>query len=44
MQHKAWSSIEETALKVVEFDPNWGVSELLLQFEFTNGYEMMHKA
>ena len=54
-----------TALKIVEFDPNWafpdcnsslnthgskkrriwpmGVSGLL-QFEFTNGYEMMHKA
>ena len=33
-----------TALKIVEFDPNWGVSGLLLQFEFTNGYEMLHKA
>ena len=33
-----------TALKIVKFDPNWGVSGLKLQFEFTNGYEMMHKA
>ena len=32
------------ALKIVEFDPNWGVSGLQLQFEFTNGYEMLHKA
>ena len=24
--------------------PIWGVSGLYLQFEFTNGYEMMHKA
>ena len=24
--------------------PRLGISGLLLQFEFTNGYEMMHKA
>ena len=24
--------------------PRWGVSGLYLQFEYTNGYEMMHKA
>ena len=30
------------ALKSVAFDPDWVFPEL--QFEFTNGYEMMHKA
>ena len=25
------------------FSPNFSVSGLLLQFEFTDGYEMMHK-
>ena len=33
-----------TDLKIVEFDPNWGVSGQQLQFEFTDGYEMLHKA
>ena len=33
-----------TAQKIVGFDPNWGVSGLKLQFEFTNGYQMMQKA
>ena len=32
-----------TAQKIVIW-PRLGVSGLLLQFEFTNGYEMMHKA
>ena len=33
-----------TAKKNLRFWPKLGVSGLLLQFEFTNGYEMMHKA
>ena len=35
-----------TALKFVEFDPNWPFpdSNSKLKFEYTNGYEMMHKA
>ena len=32
------------ALKIVEFDPNWAFPDCSLQFEFTNGYEMLHKA
>ena len=32
------------ALKIVEFWPKLGVSGLYLQFEITDGYEMMHKA
>ena len=32
-----------TALKIVKFDPNWVVSGQQLQFEFTDGYEMLHK-
>ena len=33
-----------TAQKMVDFDPNWVVPDCNSQFEFTNGYEMMHKA
>ena len=33
-----------TAKKIVEFLTKLGVSGLSLQFEFTNGYEMVHKA
>ena len=33
-----------TALKIVEFGPNLGVSGLLLKFWYTNGSEIMHKA
>ena len=33
-----------TAKRNRRFWPKLGVSGLLLQFEFTNGYEMMHKA
>ena len=33
-----------TALKIVEFGPKLGVSGLYLQLEFTDGYEMMHRA
>ena len=32
------------AKKIVDVLPKMGVSGLLLQFEFTDGYEMMHKA
>ena len=32
------------ALKIVEFDPDWASLDCNSQFEFTNGYEMMHKA
>ena len=32
------------ALKIVEFDPNCAFPDYNSQFEFTNGYEMMHKA
>ena len=32
-----------TALKIVEFDPNWAFLDSI-QFEFTDGYEMLHKA
>ena len=32
-----------TALKIVEFDPNWAFPDCN-SFEFTNGYEMLHKA
>ena len=31
------------AKKIVDFDPNWAGSGLYLQFEFTDGYEMMYK-
>ena len=33
-----------TAQKIVDFDPKLGVSGLLLQLEFPDGYEMMHRA
>ena len=33
-----------TALKIVDLDPKLGVSGLYLQLEFTDGYEMMHRA
>ena len=33
-----------TALKIVKFDPDWAFPDSKLQFEFTNGYEMLHKA
>ena len=33
-----------TAKQIVDFDPDWAGSGLYLQFEFTDGYEMMHKA
>ena len=33
-----------TALKIAEFDPDRAFSGLYLQFEFANGYEMLHKA
>ena len=33
-----------TAKKNRRFSPKLGVSGLLLQFQFTNGYEMTHKA
>ena len=33
-----------TALKIIEFDPNWAFYGQQLQFEFTDGYEMLHKA
>ena len=33
-----------TALKIVEFDPNWAFPDSKLQLEFTDGYEMMHRA
>ena len=32
------------ALKLVEFDPDWGFPDSNSTFEFTNGLEMMHKA
>ena len=31
-----------TAKKIVDFDPNWAFPDL--KFEFTDGFEMMHKA
>ena len=33
-----------TALKSVAFDQDWAFPDSYLQFEFTNGYEMMHTA
>ena len=33
-----------TALKIVEFDPNWVFPDCNSKFEITDGYEMMHKA
>ena len=33
-----------TALKIVEFDPNWAFPDCNSQLEFINGYEMLHKA
>ena len=30
--------------KICRIWPKWGISGLWLKFEFTNGYEMMHKA
>ena len=33
-----------TALKIVEFDPNWAFPDCNSKFEITNGYKMMHKA
>ena len=33
-----------TALKIVEFGPNLAFPDCNSQFEFTNGYRMMHKA
>ena len=33
-----------TALKIVEFDPDLALPDCKSKFEFTNGYEMMHKA
>ena len=32
-----------TALKIVEFDPDWAFPDCYSKFEYTNGYEMMHK-
>ena len=33
-----------TAKKKIEFDSNWAFMEFKLQFKFTDGYEMLHKA
>ena len=33
-----------TAKKIVDFDQNWAFPDSKLQFEFTDGCEMMHKA
>ena len=33
-----------TALKIVEFHPNWGFPDCNLSFQYTNGYQMVHKA
>ena len=33
-----------TAKKIVDFDLDWAFPDCNLQFEFTNGYEMLHKA
>ena len=56
MMHKAWcclgevpyylsrSSIKFQGHTATKFWLKLGVSGLLLQFKFTNGYEMMHKA
>ena len=33
-----------TALKIVEFDPNWAFPDCNSKFEITDGYQMMHKA
>ena len=38
------SNFKVTRLKNRRFWPKLGVSGLLFQFEFTNGYQMMHKA
>ena len=29
---------------MIDFDPNWAFLDCNLKFEFTNGYEMIHKA
>ena len=34
---------DHTVKKIVDFDPNWAFFGLQLQFEFTDGFEMMHK-
>ena len=33
-----------TALKIVEFDPNWAFLDCNSKFKITDGYEMMHTA
>ena len=33
-----------TAKKIIKFDPNWAFPDCNSSFEFTNGYEMLHKA
>ena len=33
-----------TAKKIVDFDSNWVFPDSKLQFDFNDGYEMMHKA
>ena len=33
-----------TALKIVEFDPDWAFPDYNSSLNFTNGYKMMHKA
>ena len=55
MMHKVWNRLGEVLFKLIcqisrfhrttnrRFWPNFGISGLQLQFEFTDGYEMMHK-
>ena len=38
------SNLKVTLAKNCLFWPEFGVSGLKLQFDFTDGYEMMHKA
>ena len=33
-----------TALKIVDFDPNWAFPDCTSSLNFTDGYEMMHRA
>ena len=38
------SNFKVTREKIANFDQDWAFPDLLLQFEFTHGFEMMRKA
>ena len=35
---------DHTGQKIADFDPNWVFLDIKLKFEFTDGFEIMHKA